>query len=105
MLLLLGTIMDMAPLIIICTPILYPVVVGALGMSGVQFGVMMILNLAIGLCTPPVGSALFVGCAVGKISIEDVTKSMLPFYTVMVIVLLMITFIPQLTLALPNAIM
>lgn len=105
MLLMLGTIMDMAPLIIICTPILYPVVVGALGMDGVQFGVMMILNLAIGLCTPPVGSALFVGCAVGKISIEKVTKSMLPFYTVMVVVLLMITFIPQLTLALPNAMM
>ncbi|MBK5200123.1 MAG: TRAP transporter large permease [Spirochaetaceae bacterium] len=105
MLLVLGTIMDMAPLIIICTPILYPVVVGALGMSGVQFGVMMILNLAIGLCTPPVGSALFVGCSVGKISIEKVTKSMLPFYSVMVVVLLMITFIPQLTLVLPNAIM
>lgn len=101
MLLLLGTIMDMAPLIIICTPILYPVVNGALGMDGVQFGVMMILNLAIGLCTPPVGSALFVGCAVGKISIEKVTKSMLPFYSVMIIVLLMITFIPQITLAIP----
>lgn len=105
MLLALGTIMDMAPLIIICTPILYPVVVGALGMDGVQFGVMMILNLAIGLCTPPVGSALFVGCSVGKISIEKVTKSMLPFYSVMIVVLLMITFIPQLTLILPNAMM
>jgi tripartite ATP-independent transporter DctM subunit len=102
MLLLLGTIMDMAPLIIICTPILYPVVVGALGMDPVQFGVVMILNLAIGLCTPPVGSALFVGCAVGKISIEKATKSMLPFYLVMVVVLIAITFIPQLTLAIPS---
>jgi len=102
LLLLLGTIMDMAPLIIICTPILYPVVVGALGMNPVQFGVMMILNLAIGLCTPPVGSALFVGCAIGKISIEKVTKAMLPFYCAMVVVLLMITFIPQLTLAIPS---
>lgn len=102
MLLLLGTIMDMAPLIIICTPILYPVVVGALGMNPVQFGVVMILNLAIGLCTPPVGSALFVGCAVGKITIERATKSMLPFYLIMVIVLLCITFIPQLTLAIPS---
>ncbi len=102
MLLLLGTIMDMAPLIIICTPILYPVVVGALGMNPVQFGVVMILNLAIGLCTPPVGSALFVGCAVGKISIEKAMKSMLPFYSVMIIVLLCITFIPQLTLAIPS---
>lgn len=102
MLLLLGTIMDMAPLIIICTPILYPVVVGALGMNPVQFGVVMILNLAIGLCTPPVGSALFVGCAVGKISIEKAMKSMLPFYSVMIVVLLCITFIPQLTLAIPS---
>lgn len=102
MLLLLGTIMDMAPLIIICTPILYPVVVGALGMNPVQFGVVMILNLAIGLCTPPVGSALFVGCAVGKISIEKATKSMLPFYSIMIIVLICITFIPSLTLAIPS---
>ncbi len=102
MLLLLGTIMDMAPLIIICTPILYPVVVGALGMDPVQFGVVMILNLAIGLCTPPVGSALFVGCAIGKISIEKATKSMLPFYSIMIIVLLCITFIPQLTLLIPS---
>ncbi len=102
MLLLLGTIMDMAPLIIICTPILYPVVVGALGMDPVQFGVVMILNLAIGLCTPPVGSALFVGCSIGKISIEKATKSMLPFYMMMIIVLIGITFIPQLTLAVPS---
>ncbi|MGD1817007.1 MAG: TRAP transporter large permease [Pleomorphochaeta sp.] len=102
MLLLLGTIMDMAPLIIICTPILYPVVVGALGMDPVQFGVVMILNLAIGLCTPPVGSALFVGCAIGKISIEKATKSMLPFYSIMIVVLLCITFIPQLTLLIPS---
>ena len=71
-------------------------------MNPVQFGVVMILNLAIGLCTPPVGSALFVGCAVGKITIEKATKSMLPFYLIMVIVLLCITFIPQLTLAIPS---
>ncbi len=102
MLLLLGTIMDMAPLIIICTPILYPVVVGALAMDPVQFGVVMILNLAIGLCTPPVGSALFVGSAIGKISIEKATKSMIPFYSIMIIVLLSITFIPQLTLTIPS---
>lgn len=102
MLLLLGTIMDMAPLIIICTPILYPVVVGTLGMDPVQFGVVMILNLAIGLCTPPVGSALFVGSAIGKISIEEATKSMLPFYSIMIVVLLAITFIPSLTLAIPS---
>jgi len=84
LLLVLGMIMDMAPLIVITTPILYPVVVGALGLSPVHFGIIMMLNLAIGLCTPPVGSALFVGCAIGKVSIEKVTKALLPFYAVMV---------------------
>ena len=83
----LGCIMDMAPLIVITTPILYPVVVKALGMSPIQFGIMLMLNLGIGLCTPPVGSALFVGCAVGKISIEEATKAMLPFYSAMIVVL------------------
>jgi len=101
----LGTIMDMAPLILITTPILYPVVVTALGMSPIQFGVMLILNLGIGLTTPPVGSALFVGCAIGKISIEKATKGMLPLYTMMIIVLLMVTFIPDLVLFIPNLIM
>ena len=101
----LGTIMDMAPLILITTPILYPVVVTALGMSPIQFGVMLILNLGIGLTTPPVGSALFVGCAIGKISIEKATKGMLPLYTMMIIVLLMVTFIPDLVMFIPNLIM
>ncbi len=105
LLILLGTIMDMAPLILITTPILYPVVVGALGMSPVQFGVMLILNLGIGLTTPPVGSALFVGCAIGKISIEEATKGMLPLYLMMIIVLLMVTFIPGLVMFVPNLIM
>ncbi len=98
MLLVLGTIMDMSPLIIICTPILYPVVVETLGMDPVQFGVMFILNLAVGLCTPPVGSALFVGCAVGKVSLEKATKAMLPFYATMLFVLLLVTFVPEITL-------
>ncbi len=101
----LGCIMDMAPLILITTPILFPVVVGTLGMHPVQFGIMMMLNLGIGLCTPPVGSALFVGCAVGKISIEKATRAMLPFYAAMVIVLLLVTFIPQLVLYIPNMLM
>jgi tripartite ATP-independent transporter DctM subunit len=105
LLLLLGTIMDMAPLILITTPILYPVVVGVLGLSPVHFGIIMMLNLAIGLCTPPVGSALFVGCAVGKISIEKATKAMLPFYGAMVAVLLLITFIPNIVMFVPNLIM
>ena len=95
----------MAPLILITTPILYPVVVGSLGMSPIQFGVMLILNLGIGLTTPPVGSALFVGCAIGKISIEKATKGMLPLYVMMIIVLLMVTFIPGLVMLIPNLIM
>lgn len=101
----LGTIMDMAPLILITTPILYPVVVGALGMSPVHFGVMLILNLAIGLTTPPVGSALFVGCAIGRIRIEKVVKTMLPMWLVMVGVLMLITFVPEITMWVPNALM
>jgi len=105
LLIVLGTIMDMAPLILITTPILYPVVVGALGMSPIQFGVMLILNLGIGLTTPPVGSALFVGCAIGKISIEKATKAMFPLYLMMIIVLLLVTFVPQLVLFIPNLVM
>ena len=104
LLLLLGCIMDMAPLIMITTPILLPIVI-SLGMSPIHFGVMMVLNLAIGLCTPPVGAALFVGCSIGNIKIEDVTKSILPFYAVMVVVLLMVTFIPQLVMYVPNLVM
>ena len=105
LLIVLGTIMDMAPLILITTPILYPVVVSTLGMSPIQFGVMLILNLGIGLTTPPVGSALFVGCAIGEISIEKATKGMLPLYLMMIIVLLMVTFIPGLVMFVPNLIM
>lgn len=105
LLLLLGMIMDMAPLILITTPILYPVVVGSLGMSPVHFGVMLILNLAIGLTTPPVGSALFVGCAVGKIRIEQVVKTMLPMWLVMFAVLMLITFVPEITMWIPDMLM
>jgi TRAP-type C4-dicarboxylate transport system permease large subunit len=96
--------MDMAPLILITTPILYPVVVNTLGMDPVHFGIIMMLNLGIGLCTPPVGSALFVGCAIGKISIEKATKGLLPFYVFMVMNLLLITFVPQITMWIPNMI-
>jgi tripartite ATP-independent transporter DctM subunit len=105
LLILLGCIMDMAPLILITTPILYPIVVNNLGMDPVQFGIMMMLNLGIGLCTPPVGSALFVGCAIGKISIEKATVAMLPFYLAMIVVLLLVTFIPIITLFIPNLLM
>ena len=105
MLLILGCIMDMAPLILIVTPILYPVMVNEIGMDPVHFGVMLILNLAIGLCTPPVGGALFVGCAVGKIPIEKVIKSLVPFYFIMIAVLLIITFFPLFTTFIPDLIM
>jgi tripartite ATP-independent transporter DctM subunit len=105
LLLVLGTIMDMAPLILITTPILYPVAVGALGMSPVHFGIMLILNLAIGLTTPPVGSALFVGCAIGRIRIDQVIKAMLPMWLVMVAVLMLITFVPAITMFVPDLLM
>ena len=93
LLLILGCFMDMAPLIMIMTPILLPVV-SALGMTDVHFGIIIIFNLAIGLCTPPVGSALFVGCAVGKTSLEATAKKMLPLFAVMLIMLMIFTYIP-----------
>lgn len=101
LLLALGTIMDMAPLIMITTPILLPVT-QAIGMDLVQFGVMMVLNLAIGLCTPPVGAVLFVGCTIGKISMEKLTKSLIPFYVAMIAVLMLVTFVPQVVLFVPD---
>ncbi len=101
LLLALGTIMDMAPLIMITTPILLPVI-QAIGMDPIQFGVMMVLNLAIGLCTPPVGAVLFVGCTIGKISMEKLTKSLLPFYVAMLAVLMLVTFVPQVVLFVPD---
>lgn len=103
-LLLLGTIMDMAPLILIATPILLPVVI-EMGMDPIQFGVLLMLNLGIGLITPPVGAALFVGCTIGKIPIEDTVKTMMPFYLTMIFVLLLITFVPAISLYLPKIFM
>ncbi len=105
LLLLLGMIMDMAPLILITTPILYPVMVGALGLHPVHFGIILMLNLGIGLTTPPVGSALFVGSAIGRVSIESATKAMLPFYAIMIIVLLLVTFVPEIVMFIPTLIM
>ncbi|SET66102.1 TRAP transporter, DctM subunit [Natronincola peptidivorans] len=100
-LLLLGMIMDMAPLILIATPILLPVVTMA-GMDPVQFGIVLMLNLGIGLITPPVGSVLFVGCSIGGISMERTMRSLMPFYITMIITLLALTFIPSLTLLIPR---
>lgn len=105
LLLLLGCFMDMAPLILIMTPILLPVVTSpVVGMHPIHFGIMLIFNLALGLCTPPVGSALFVGCAVGKTPIERTSIKMLPMFAVMVAVLILITYVPQITMWLPGII-
>jgi tripartite ATP-independent transporter DctM subunit len=101
----LGCIMDMAPLILVCTPILFPVLVLKMGMDPVHFGIMLLMNLSIGLCTPPVGSALFVGSAVGKIPIERAARGCLPFYVSMLITLMMVTYIPQITMFLPDLLM
>jgi tripartite ATP-independent transporter DctM subunit len=101
LLLVLGTFMDMAPLIMIGTPIFLPVAV-KLGMDPVQFGVVMILNLGIGLITPPVGPVLFVACAVGKVSMWEATKTSLPFYTAAFLVLMIVTYVPAVSLWLPR---
>ena len=100
-LLIIGTFMDMTPALLIFTPIFLPVVED-LGMDPVHFGVMMTFNLCIGICTPPVGSALFVGCSVGKVAISKVLKPLLPFYAVLVLLLFAVTYIPQLSLFLPS---
>ena len=99
-LLVLGCIMDMAPIILIATPILLPIAT-AIGIDPIQFGIMMILNCGIGLLTPPVGAVLFIGSAVGKVKMEKVVKATLPFYLCMIIVLLLITFIPEVSLGIP----
>lgn len=107
LLLILGCIMDMAPLILICTPILLPALAGYPGWAGfgitpVHFGVILMLNLGIGLLTPPVGSALYVGCAIGEIKIEKILKGMLPFYATMFAVLMVITYLPDIATYLPR---
>ena len=101
MLLVLGMIMDMAALILICTPIFLPVATG-LGMDPIQFGVMLMMNLGLGLCTPPVGACLFVGCAIGNVPMEKAVKSIWPFYIAILVVLILVTFIPEISMALPN---
>ena len=102
LLLVLGTLMDMAPLILILTPILLPVV-KTLGIDPVHFGMIMMVNLGIGLITPPVGSVLFVGAAISKLKIGVVTRAMKPFFVALFIVLMMVTYIPALSLWLPRA--
>ena len=104
LLLLLGTFMDLAPMLLICTPIFLPVI-KTFGIDPVHFGIIMILNLGIGLLTPPVGPTMVVGCAIGRVSMEAVSRSILIFYVPMVIVLLLVTYIPALTLWLPGVIL
>jgi tripartite ATP-independent transporter DctM subunit len=101
MLLVLGCLMDMAPLILICTPILLPVVT-SFGIDPVHFGMILIVNLGIGLLTPPVGSVLFVGCAIGNVTIEQVARTIWPFYIVMIIVLILVTYVPAISLLIPR---
>lgn len=100
-LLFLGCIMDMAPIILIATPILLPIAT-SIGIDPIQFGIMIVLNCGIGLLTPPVGSVLFIGSAVAKLPMEKVVKATLPFYLCMIIALLLITFIPDISLFLPH---
>ncbi|ECJ3937688.1 TRAP transporter large permease [Salmonella enterica subsp. salamae] len=100
-LLIIGAFMDIGPAILIFTPILLPIMT-KLGVDPVHFGIIMIYNLAIGTITPPVGSGLYVGASVGKVKVEDVIKPLLPFYGAIIGVLLLITYIPEITLFLPR---
>ena len=104
LLLVLGTFMDLAPMLLICTPIFLPVV-KMFGIDPVHFGMIMILNLGIGLLTPPVGPTLVVGCAIGKVTMEAVSKSIMIFYIPMLIVLILVTYIPALSLWLPSVLL
>lgn len=98
----LGCIMDMAPIILIATPILFPIATQACGLDPIQFGIMVVLNCGIGLLTPPVGAVLFIGSAVSKLPIEKVVKATMPFYLCMIVTLLLISFIPDISLLLPK---
>ena len=101
LLLVLGTFMDLTPMVLITAPILMPVIL-KLGIDPVHFGIVMVLNLGIGLITPPVGPTLFVGCAIGKVKMEQVAKELWPFYGAMCVALLIVTYVPWLSLWLPR---
>lgn len=101
LLLVVGTFMDMTPAVLIFTPIFLPVA-EAMGISPLHFGIMMVLNLSIGLCTPPVGSVLFVGCSIGKVSITKMIKPLLPLYVAMVLALVLVTMFPAISEYLPR---
>ena len=101
-LLVVGIFMDMTPAVLIFTPIFLPIVT-AMGVDPIHFGIIMVLNLSVGLCTPPVGSVLFIGCSVAGLSIDKVIKPLLPMFVAMVIVLLLVTYIPDIALWLPRS--
>lgn len=101
-LLFVGIFMDMTPAVLIFTPIFLPIVTTQLGLDPILFGIIMILNLNIGLCTPPVGSVLFIGCSVANLKIQDVIKPIIPFFIAMIVVLMIVTFFPSLTLFVPR---
>ena len=103
-LLFMGTLMDMSSLILICTPILLPIV-KQIGVDPVHFGIIMMLNLGIGLLTPPVGSTLFLGSAISGVSIERITKASLPFFAVMIAVLMLVTYVPDVSMTIPRMMM
>lgn len=100
LLLFVGIFMDMTPAVLIFTPIFLPIVT-AMGVDPIHFGIIMVLNLSVGLCTPPVGSVLFIGCSVAGLSIDKVIKPLLPMFIAMVVVLLLVTYFPQISLWLP----
>jgi tripartite ATP-independent transporter DctM subunit len=102
-LLVLGTFMDMSPLIVITTPILLPVAM-QVGVDPVHFGIIMMLNLGIGLVTPPVGSVLFVGAAVGKVPVEQAVRTIWPFYGALLVALVLVSYVPALSLWLPGVV-
>ncbi|GHA92938.1 TRAP transporter large permease [Modicisalibacter luteus] len=97
----LGMVMDMAALILICTPIFLPIAM-QFGMDPIQFGIIMMMNLGLGLCTPPVGACLFVGSVIGKIKIEQAVKTIWPFYLALFIALMLVTYVPAISMTLPN---
>jgi C4-dicarboxylate transporter DctM subunit len=101
LLLVTGTFLDLTAALIILTPVLLPIAVSA-GMSPIHFGVMLIMNLAIGLVTPPVGVVLFVCCNIAKVSIGRISKAIVPLLIAMVIVLILVSYVPQITMFLPN---
>lgn len=100
-LLLLGAFMDMGALILICTPIFLPVA-ASIGMDPVQFGMLLMMNLGLGLATPPVGACLFIGCSIGRVKVEEVVKTIWPFYLAVFAALMLVTYVPAVSLTLPN---